>query len=240
MSTPDVNAPAPGGEGTGANPPVPTPAPADAAPAAPQAAPEGETVIVKKTDYEAMKGRQSALDKKEERLARREKALARGGSFNFGKTPDTPAPAAAAPSGDEADGSAEDRKAERGLLNLALKPEYRAALDASPDFRDLLTKNPLALLPVYASDAFDAEDAISLITEELERRAAATKAAAPAAPAAPAVVEVPPAGVVNLSDGSVATEGMKDQEYKDVTKGGTVKGIAAGIKHRLQSVGKRK
>src|SRR3990167_3988430 len=44
---------------------------------------------------------------------------------------------------------AEDRKAERGLMSLALDPAYREVLDKDSTLRDLLTQNPLSLLPLF-------------------------------------------------------------------------------------------
>jgi len=235
MSTPDPIAPTPDGEAVAPNPAPETPAPAAADTVVPPAAPEGETVTIKKTDFDAMTGRQSTLDKQEARINRKLAKL--GGGSHFGGQPVQPAPAPApAPAGDD-DGSAEDRKAVDGLRALALKPEFREVLDAEPTLRELFVSNPLALLPIIAPDAFDAEDAIGLVTEELERRAALIKPA-PAAPAAPAPVVVPPAGVVNLSDGAVGEEAKEDPEYQAAVKPGTVRGVAHGIAHRLNSRGK--
>jgi hypothetical protein len=119
-----------------------------------------------------------------------------------------PAPApAAAPSPEEAaqHGAEEDRKAERGLLALAADPAYREALDADPTLRDLLTKNPLAVLPVLAADALDADDAISLVKEALNKRKPVSAPATPAVPPAPAPV-TPPVGPVNTADQPVNEE----------------------------------
>src|SRR3990167_9187954 len=70
----------------------------------------------------------------------------------------------------QAAGAAEDEKAKAGLLGLALDPAYRTALDADPTLRDLLTKNPLAVLPILAPDALDADDAVSLVRDALSKR----------------------------------------------------------------------
>lgn len=102
----------------------------------------------------------------------------------------------------EAAGRAEDIKAERGLFALAADPSYREVLDKDPTLRDLLVKNPLAVLPMYASEALDADDAINMVKEELNKRKPVPPPATPPAPA-PAV---PPAGGVNPSDTPVNEE----------------------------------
>lgn len=96
---------------------------------------------------------------------------------------------------------AEDRKAERGLLAIVADPAYRTVLDADPTLRDLLTSNPLAALPMLAPDALDADDAISLVKEALEKRATSVTppTTPPATPAGetPPATETPPVGAVN-------------------------------------------
>lgn len=123
----------------------------------------------------------------------------KGNSHFRPQTPPTP------PTEDEkaASAAAEDRKAERGLMSLALDPAYRQVLDSDPTLRDLLTKNPLAILPVLAPDALDADDAVSLVREALEKRKTPA-AAAPATPAAP--VATPPIGGINPTDKPVNDE----------------------------------
>lgn len=98
--------------------------------------------------------------------------------------------------------AAEDRKAERGLLALAADPALREVLDADPTLRGLLTSNPLAVLPMFASDALDAEDAISLVKEALVARK--KPSTPPATPPTPPVT--PPVGGVNPNDEPVNAE----------------------------------
>ena len=74
------------------------------------------------------------------------------------------------PEESQAAGAEEDRKAERGLISLALDPIYREVLDKDPTLRELLTKNPLAVLPILAPDALDADDAVSLVKDALTKR----------------------------------------------------------------------
>ena len=109
-----------------------------------------------------------------------------------------PAAPATPPSQEEqaAQAQAEDRKAERGLLSLAADLAFREVLDADPTLRNLMTSNPLAVLPMLAPDALDAEDAIALVKEALGKRA--KPATPPAPPATPPVI--PPVGAINAND----------------------------------------
>lgn len=113
--------------------------------------------------------------------------------------------APAAPSEDEREAAAraEDMKATQGLMRLASDPSFRDVLDSDPTLRNLLIENPLAVLPMLAPDALDADDAISLVKEALSGRrkpAPATPPAKPETPATPKTPEVPPAGGVNTPD----------------------------------------
>lgn len=120
------------------------------------------------------------------------------------------APAVVTPPTEEervAAGQAEDRKAERGLTRLALDPAFRDVLDADPTLRNLLAENPLAVLPMLAPDALDADDAVTLVKEALVAR----RKPAPVVPAKPDAtttpeVKVPPAGAVNTNDKPVNEE----------------------------------
>ena len=97
----------------------------------------------------------------------------------------------------------EDRKAERGLLSLAADPAFREVFDADPTLRNLMTSNPLAVLPMLAPDALDAEDAITLVKEALGKRA---KPATPLVPPTPPVSPTPPVGAINAQDKPVNAE----------------------------------
>jgi hypothetical protein len=116
-----------------------------------------------------------------------------GGSGHF-----KPAAPATPPTQEErqAAGAEEDRKAERGIIALALDPAYREVLDKEPLLRDMLTKNPLAILPVLAPDALDADDAVALVKEALNKRKPAPTP--PATP--PATPPTPPVGGINPQD----------------------------------------
>lgn len=127
-----------------------------------------------------------------------------GGSGHFKSSPPT-----TPPSEEEAQavGAEEDRKAERGLIALALDPIHREVLDKDSTLRDMLTKNPLAVLPMYAADALDADDAVSLVKEMLIKRKADTPPANPTPATSPATTpETPPTGAVNPNDNPVNEE----------------------------------
>ena len=117
-----------------------------------------------------------------------------GGSGHF-----KPANPATPPTPEERQAAAvdEDRKAEKGLLGLALDPVYREVLDKDPTLRDLLTKNPLAVLPILAPDALDADDAVSLVRDALIKRKA-SPATPPANPPTPPAT--PPPGAISPQD----------------------------------------
>lgn len=105
------------------------------------------------------------------------------------------------PQVDRTNGAEEDAKAERELLRLASDPELRTVLDADTTLRDLIRKNPIALVPIYAPDAIDAEDAVSQVRARLlERKPKET-------PKAPDPVDqsltVPPVGGVNTPERGV-------------------------------------
>ena len=128
-------------------------------------------------------------------------------------------------------GTAEDRKAERGLLSLALEPAYRQALDSDPTLRDLLTKNPLAVLPLYAPEALDADDAVSLVKEFLNKRIVppTPPVTPPAAPPA-----TPPSGAVN------PTAPQVDEAYEAAKKlPKTESAIAEMVKIKMSKGGKK-
>lgn len=154
-----------------------------------------ETVTLSKEEHEQLvrdAARAASAQSRADRLA----GIAAGKGQNLGSD-SKPTPASdEAPHDDKM--KEEDRKAERGLINLALDPAYREVLDASPDLRNMLTKNPLSLLPIYASKAVDAQDAIELMKEELDRRVAALKKPAPSTDTKPAETPAtPPQGGVN-------------------------------------------
>lgn len=132
----------------------------------------------------------------------------------------------------EAHASEEDKKAERGLMAIAADPAFREVLDADPTLRDLLLKNPLAVLPVFANDAVDAEDAISLVKDALNGRKKAP--ASPANPATPPVTPpAPPAGGVNPPGDQATNEAVEAAKKNPNTEraiGGMIAAKIRGVK----------
>lgn len=148
--------------------------------------PQEKMVTISEAEIERLKAHQSSADTEANRL--RDIIKKNGFSPDSGQpvTPPTPATDAGK------NGSDEDLKAERELIKLAASPEYRDVIDSDPTFRDVLINNPLSLLPVYAKNAIDADDAVGLVKKELNRRLEAKKASAtppaepPKAPPTPA------------------------------------------------------
>lgn len=178
-----------------ATPAVPaTETPAVPAPVAPAAtpAPAVETVSLTKEEH-AQLARDAARAAANQRKADLyDRQFGNGNHFQ----PTAPAtPPTAEQLKEKAD--AEDRKAERGLTQIAASPEFREVLDADPTLRDLMVKNPLAVLPLLAPDALDAEDALNLVKEALNGRKKPVAPVTPAPTAPPATPPAPPAGGVN-------------------------------------------
>lgn len=119
--------------------------------------------------------------------------------------------------------AAEDRKAAQGLQRLALDPAFREALDADPTLRGLFTDNPLAVLPLLAPAAFDAEDAVTLVKQALTERATKLKTTviAPKVEEQPVVVAVP---VVVANSTPVL-----DAEYEEARKRPNIESALVGM-----------
>lgn len=178
-------------------------------PVAPVATPPStETVSLSKEAHEQLVRDAARAPEAQSRADRYEGLLKKngllGGSGHF-----KPAAPVTPPTSEEraAQGAEEDRKAERGLLGLALDPAYREVLDKDTTLRDMLTKNPLAILPVLAPDALDADDAVALVRQALDKRKVPPVAAFPATPPATPPV-TPPVGAVNPQDAAV-NEGVE-------------------------------
>lgn len=186
-----------------------------ATPAATPATPAAETVTLTKEEADQLRRDAARASANQSKADRYDRMIRNGGQSRFGKTPAQPS---STPSSEDQDelAAAEDRKAERGLLALAADPALREVLDADPTLRTLLTTNPLGVLPVLAPDALDAEDAISLVREELSKRKPAPTTPpnpnpAPSNPPAPTPA-TPPAGGVNPPSADV------DEEYESARK----------------------
>lgn len=180
-------------------PPAPaaTPAPAPATTVAPAAA---ETVTLSKEEH-AQLARDAARAASNQRKADLFDRQSKGNHFQ----PQAPAtPPTAEELKEKAD--AEDRKAERGITAIAASQEFRDVLDADPTLRDLMVQNPLAVLPILAPDALDAEDALNLVKEALNGR---KKPATPPAPApATATPPAPPTGAVTTPGDQTVDEAV--------------------------------
>jgi hypothetical protein len=202
--------------------------PATVTPATPASLPENTVTLDKATHDQLVRDAaraataQSKADRYEGVL--KKNGLLGGGHFK-------PSAPAAAPSVEEqnAQASEEDRKAERGLMALALDPEYREVIDKDPTLRDLLIKNPLAVLPILAAEALDAEDAISLVKDALGKRkvSAAAPANLPLTPATPP--PTPPTGGINPSDKPV-NEGVEAARKMPNTENAIAGMIGARLK----------
>ncbi len=173
--------------GTPPTPPVATPAPV-----------QTETVSLSKEEHAQLVRDAARASEAQSRADRYESIVKKNGLLGGGhfKTPAAPA-TPPTPEERQAAGAEEDRRAERGLLGIALDPVYREVLDKDPTLRDLLTKNPLAVLPILAPDALDADDAIGLVKGALDKRKVVPTPPTPAVPPAPAT---PPPGGINAQD----------------------------------------
>jgi hypothetical protein len=175
-------------------------APVTEAPVTPTAATPSvttETVTLSKEAHDQLAKDAARARENQRKASLYDKIAGKGGSrFHAPVAP-------VAPSDDdrEAAARAEDMKATQGLMRLASDPSFRDVLDSDPTLRSMLIENPLAVLPMLAPDALDADDAVSLVKEALAgRRKPATPAAKPDTPVTPKTPEVPPAGGVNTPD----------------------------------------
>lgn len=197
------------------------------------ATPGSETVTISKEVHDQLQrdaARAAAAQSKLDSL--RGASKRNGGNFNATKKA-----APATPPEDESDdnGIEEDVKAERGLLQIAVDPRYREVLDADPTLRELFIRNPLGVLPIMAKDAFDAEDALSLVKDELEKRLAnLKKPTSPQPKEEPKAPDSPAAGAINPSDVEI------NAEYEAAKKiSGTEQAIAGMIKANLKKFGRK-
>lgn len=179
-------------------------------PVAPVATPaEENTVVLKKEEHDQLKrdaARTAASDRENKRL-RKLAGLDETGHFPARKAQPVPTP----PSEEDAQAQAlaEDRKAADGLRRIAIDPQFRKVLDADQTLAALFKDNPIAVLPLLAPDALDAEDALELVTEKLtERLTKITEAEKPPVNPPPAPV-VPPAGAPNAQPTDAAYEDAK-------------------------------
>jgi hypothetical protein len=206
-----------------------------AAPAATPANQQPETVTLSKEEHDRLARDAARARSNQSKADRYDRIVGKGGTHFAPQAPATP------PSEEErAERAAEeDRKAERGILSLAGEAKYRAVFDADPTLHEMFRRNPLAVLPILAPDALDAEDAMSLITEKLDERLANIKPNNPTPPADDKAgegkdkkPEVPPAGGVNTQ------EELPNEEYEAAKKlPGTEQAVAGMIKANLKRMG---
>lgn len=181
---------------------------------------EGDSVTLSKAEVDQLRRDAARASEAQTRADRLEKAQKRSKAhFDSSRTPTPPSVEEV-----EAQGAAEDAKAERGLMRLASNPEYRDVLDNDPTLRDLLTTNPLALLPVYASDALDAEDAIDMVKEALLARKAKLAPTPKAEDKKEEKKETPPVGGVNTPAPQVNSEA-----YESAKKNPNTESALAGM-----------
>lgn len=189
-----------------ATPPVQPVGTPPAAPGATPAANAADMVNLSKEAHDQLVKDAARASEAQSRADRYEGILKKNGLIGGGHfkpaVPVTPP----TPEERQAQAADEDRKAEKGLLGIALDPVYREVLDKDPTLRDLLTKNPLAVLPILAPDALDADDAVGLVKDALKKRN--LNSVPPATPPAnpPATPATPPPGAVNPQDKPVNEE----------------------------------
>jgi len=196
--------------------PAATPASGDNNPAA-----QPEKVTLTKEEHDQLLRDQARASANQRKADLYDRLYGGKGNAHFKQSkPATP------PSDEEAaaTAAAEDRKAERGLMALALDPQFRPVFDNDPTLRDLITKNPLAILPVLAPEALDADDAISLVKEALSKR----KPSAPTPPANPPATPpetppTPPTGGVNPPGKDM------DDDYEAARKNPNLENAIAGM-----------
>lgn len=176
-----------------------TPVPAAAAPATPTYDPEKQVVLNKEEAAQLRKdaARAAGSQRKADLFDR----FSQNGAFGNRPAP-AEDPAKGAPAAESV--AKEERKAERGLTQLALDPEYRDVFDADPTLRAMFANDPLSVLPVLAPDALDAQDAIALVKEKLAERKAGirkpeTKVDGDPKPVVDPSDKVPPAGGINTT-----------------------------------------
>ena len=181
-----------------ATPAVPANGMPPVAPAATPANSQPESVTLGKEAHDQLVRNAARASEAQTRADRYEAVLKKNGLLGGGHFKPVAPATPPTPEERQAQGAEEDRKAERGLLGIALDPAYRELLDKDPTLRDLLTKNPLAVLPIYAPEALDADDAVGLVKDMLTKRNVSS--VPPSTPPIPPVPATPPVGGVNPND----------------------------------------
>lgn len=215
-----------------ATPPVSPDGTPPATPGATPASNAAEPVTLTKEAHDQLVKDSARAGEAQSRADRYENILKKHGLLGGGHfkpaTPVTPP----TPEERQTQAAEEDRKAERGLLALALDPVYREVLDKDPTLRDLLIKNPLAVLPILAADALDADDAVSLVRDVLTKRKEIPVSPPVTPPTPPAT---PPSGAVNPRDKAVNEEVELARKIPN-----TERAVSGMIKARLKEMGGKK
>lgn len=188
-----------------------------AAPATP-AATTPETVTLSKEQHDQLARDAARAASNQRKADLYDKTVGKSNAGHF-----RPAAPVTPPSKEEMETRAaeEDRKAERGLLALAADPSLREVFDADPTLRNLITSNPLAVLPIYANDALDADDAVSLVKEALTKL---KKPVTPPATTTPPTPPAPPSGAINPPGGQ-----QTDEAYEAAKKNPNLEHAIAGM-----------
>lgn len=204
-------------------------------PAATPANSQPEKVSLDKEAHDQLVKDAARAQEAQSRADRYENILKKNGLLGGGHFKPTPLATPPTPEERQAAGAAEDEKARQGLTGIAADPVYREVLDKDPTLRDLLIRNPLAVLPILAPEALDAEDAISLVKDALNKRKPATPPANPPAPPELPQSQVPPAGGVN-PQGEPVNEEVEAARKNPNTERAIAGMIGAKLK---QSAGKK-
>lgn len=181
--------------------PAATPVPATAATPAPAAAPV-ETVTLTKEQHDQLARDAARAAGNQRKADLYDRHFGNNGGAHF------KAPAQVTPPTQEerqVQADAEDKKAERGILAIAADPEFRDILDADPTLRSLMLTNPLAVLPMLAPDALDAEDALTLVKDSLKAKKPAPTTPAPVVPP----TDVPKPGAVTTAEDQTVNEAVE-------------------------------
>lgn len=136
---------------------------------------EEETVTVPKGEWEKTqkerdqaRDMQSIADKEKRKALRKMKAMERAfNNVSQGEDGDTRGEVELEPYTDE-EKTQISNQAEKGILSkVATNSKYREVLDNDPTLKDIISRNPLALIDNY----IDAEDAVEQVLEVLDERA---------------------------------------------------------------------
>jgi hypothetical protein len=215
-----------------ANPATPAETTPETTPQTPAATPgekEESTVTLSKEEHAQLLRDQARAGTNQRKADLYDRTVGKNGNAFKPSAP----PVVLTPDEKEQQGILEDQKAQRLLTGVALDPKYRDLLDADPTLRGLLVNQPLAVIPLLAPDALDAQDALELVQAQLDERLEALKAKITPATTEATPETAPPAGAVNTQTAD------KDAELEAARKIGNTEGaIASMVKVGLKHIGK--